>query len=113
RGWAPTGPLGMVLQDADRLDALGAVGIARTFACAQFMSTPMNPGRFYHPDDPLARQARALDDRAQAVDHFAAKLLKLAVAMHLPTARIEAQRRHAVLVTFLGELERELNGRFC
>ncbi len=108
RGFAPTSPLGAVLQDADRLDAIGAVGIARTFACAQHMSKPDRAGRFYDPVDPLARAARPLDDRAQAVDHFVAKLLKLAAGMHLPTARIEAERRHRTLVAFLDDLGRDL-----
>jgi len=108
RGFAPSGPVGVVLQDADRLDAIGAVGIARTFACAQDMSTGENPGRFYDPQDPVAQSDRALDDRRQAVDHFRRKLLKLAAGMHLPTAKREAAVRHAAMQAFLDELRREL-----
>lgn len=109
RGLAPTGPLGVVLQDADRLDALGAIGLLRTAACGQFMSRADRPGRFYHPADPLATGDRPLDDRLQVVDHLAAKLLRLAASMHLPTARLEAQRRHAFLVTFGEQLALELD----
>ena len=108
RGFAPTSPLAALLQDADRLDAIGAVGIARVFACAQHMSTPQRAGRFYDPSDPLARTPRPLDDRRQAVDHFAAKLLKLSAGMHLPGARVEGERRHRTLVAFLADLGREL-----
>jgi uncharacterized protein len=108
RGLTPTNALGVVLQDADRLDAIGAVGLLRTVACAQYMSRPERAGRFYHDGDPFAESSRALDDKAQAIDHCYAKLLKLAVGMHLPTARAEAAQRHAALVDFLGVLRREL-----
>ena len=109
RGLAPTNALGVVLQDADRLDAIGAVGLLRTVACAQYMSRPERPGRFYHDGDPFADGGRSLDDKAQAIDHCYAKLLKLAAGMHLPTAKAEGARRHAALVDFLGVLRRELS----
>ena len=108
RGLAPTNALGVILQDADRLDVIGAVGLLRTVACAQYMSRPERPGRFYHDSDPFADGARTLDDKAQAIDHCYAKLLKLAAGMHLPTAKAEAARRHTTLVDFLGVLRREL-----
>jgi uncharacterized protein len=108
RGLAPTNSLGMVLQDADRLDAIGALGLLRTVACAQFMSKPERPGRFYHDGDPFAESGRPLDDKAQAIDHCYAKLLKLTAGMHLPTAKAEAARRHAAMLDFLGDLRREL-----
>jgi uncharacterized protein len=108
RGLAPTNALGVLLQDADRLDAIGAIGLMRTVACAQFMSRADRPGRFYHGDDPFADGGRVLDDRAQAVDHCHAKLLKLAAGMHLPSARMEARRRHAALEAFLAQLRLEL-----
>jgi uncharacterized protein len=106
RGRAPTCPEGVVLQDADRLDALGAIGVARTFATAQAIGT--DESSLYHPADPLALTARPLDDRRRAVDHFAAKLLRLADGMHLPTARAEARRRHATMEAFLAALGAEL-----
>ncbi len=108
RGLAPTNPLGVVLQDADRLDAIGAVGLLRTAACGQFMSRADRPGRFYDPQDPLRATDRPLDDRTQAVDHLFAKLLKLSAGMHLPSAQAEARRRHAWLEGFLNELGDEL-----
>jgi uncharacterized protein len=108
RGHAPTNPVGVVLQDADRLDAIGAVGIMRCMACAQDMSGPDRPGRFYDPDDPAAETDRALDDRLQAADHFPAKLLKLAEGMHTPAAQAEARIRHAAMLSFLNSLLREV-----
>jgi uncharacterized protein len=98
----------VVLQDADRLDAIGAVGLLRTAACGQFMSRPERPGRFYAPADPVAASHRALDDRRQVVDHLPAKLLRLAAGMRLPGARAEAALRHAYLQGFLEQLHREL-----
>lgn len=108
RGLAPTGPLGRVLQDADRLDAIGALGVARCFATAQAMSRPEVAGRFYDPADPDASQGRALDDRLNALDHFYRKLLRLADGMHLPAARAEAARRQAAMLGFVEALRREI-----
>ncbi len=108
RGLAPTAALGRVLQDADRLDALGAVGLMRNLACAQFMARPDGTSAFYHPDDPLHRSERHLDDRRYAVDHCFAKLLKLAAGMHTASARAEGERRSTWLREFLAELESEV-----
>jgi uncharacterized protein len=110
RGFAPTNALGVVLQDADRLDAIGAVGLMRTFACGQFMSSAARPGRFYHADDPCAQSGRVIDDRTYAVDHCYAKLLLLAAGMHLPSAQQEAKRRHAAMESFLAQMQADISG---
>lgn len=110
RGLAPTNALGVVLQDADRIDAIGAVGLMRTFACGQFMSSPARPGHFYHPDDPCALSGRVVDDRTYAVDHCYAKLLRLAAGMRLPSAQAEAKRRHAAMESFLAQLRDDITG---
>ncbi len=109
RGLEPTSPLGIVLQDADRLDAIGAIGIARTFACAQSMRGRGEPGCFYDTGDPLGKSGRALDDRRHAVDHFRVKLLRLAGGMHLQTSRREAALRQAVMEQYLRALSREVS----
>ena len=100
--------MGAVLQDADRLDAIGALGIARTFATAQAMSSRGQESRFYDPTDPMGSSGRPLNDRRQPVDHFFVKLLKLADTMHTPTAKVEAAKRHARMETFLADLSTEL-----
>src|ERR1700761_2275877 len=61
-----------ILQDADRLDAIGAIGVARCFYVAGRMGSGL-----YCPDD-AAGVARPLNDQAFALDHFGAKLFKLA-----------------------------------
>lgn len=105
RGLAPTSRLGEILQDADRLDAIGAIGVARNFACAQAMAARSGRGHLHHPEDPAGRAPRALDDVAWAADHYGRKLLKLADSLHSETARREGARRHALLLAFLDALE--------
>jgi uncharacterized protein len=101
-GKAPETLEARVVQDADRLDAIGAVGIARCFLTGGAMDSAM-----FHLDDPFGR-ARALDDRAYAVDHFYLKLLTLKESLHTDAARREAGRRHDFMCGFLEELEREI-----
>lgn len=106
RGLEATAMLGKVLQDADRLDAIGAVGIARMFSCAQ----RMGGGFLVHPWDVMGEE-RALDDKRFAADHVKVKLLKLAATMHTQTAKDEAQRRHQRMVQYLDYLQEELAHR--
>ena len=110
RGLAPSGPVGRVLQDADRLDAIGAIGAARNFACAQAMAQRGSPGRFYDPQDPFGEAERPLDDVRNALDHWPRKLFRLRAGFHTPTAQAEADRRHGFLEAFWSELRRELAG---
>jgi uncharacterized protein len=91
-----------VLQDADRLDAIGLVGVARCFYTAGRMGSAL-----YHVADPLAN-TRSLDDRSYALDHFGAKLLGLAEGFRTPTGRRLAAERHVRLERFLAEFQSEL-----
>ena len=84
-----------ILQDADRLDAIGAIGIARCFYTAGRMQSLL-----YDPEDPAARR-RAFDDRNFAIDHLPAKLLTLADGFNTATGRRMAQERHARTEAFL------------
>lgn len=102
-GAQPTSLEGAILQDADRFEALGAIGLARCFATGGAMGAGL-----WHEADPWA-QGRELDDKRWSLDHFACKLLKLADTMKTPAARREAQVRHAVLEAFLTALKRELD----
>jgi uncharacterized protein len=99
-GLVPNTLEGKLLQDADRLDALGAIGIARTFA--------NDPDReLYHPEDPFAEH-RSPDDDRYTLDHFYTKLLQLPATLHTPEARELAERRVAFMEYFLQELREEL-----
>jgi uncharacterized protein len=90
------------VQDADRLDALGAIGIARCFATSGAMKRNL-----YCPADPFGA-GRALDDREYALDHFPLKLLRLAGSMQTQAGREEAVRRSAFLRAYLDQLRAEI-----
>jgi uncharacterized protein len=91
-----------VLQDADRLDAIGAIGIARAFATCATMKRP-----FYSPVDPFCRE-RAPDDKSWGVDHFYQKLLRIPASLHTTTARRLAGERTAFLHEYLDRLALEV-----
>lgn len=84
---------GECVQDADRLDAMGAIGVARTFAYGG------SQGRRLHDPQML--------DKTTSVQHFYDKLLRLKSMMNTETGRHLAQRRHEFLQVFLEEFLRE------
>ena len=102
KGVVPKTLEGKVLQDADRLDAMGAIGIARTFLVGGAVNRPM-----YHLQDPWA-QSRPVDDKSYNLDHFFKKLMKLKAGMHTRTAKKLAEERHRFLDHFLRQLREEL-----
>lgn len=87
-------PEARVLQDADRLEALGAIGIARMFHVAGAMG-----GGLFDADDPMALH-RARDDRAYALDHIETKLLKLVDTMQTAPGRAMANERADWMLSF-------------
>ena len=98
----PTSIEGKILQDADRLDALGAIGIARAFATGGSLKR-----QFYNVDDPFCKQ-RISDDKIWTLDHFFKKLLKLESLMNTKYGKIEAKKRTVVLKDFLKQLKQEI-----
>ncbi|WP_431824916.1 HD domain-containing protein [Burkholderia sp. F1] len=90
------------LQDADRLDAIGMLGVARCFYVAGRMGSAL-----YDPVDPHALD-RELDDTRFAIDHFHTKLLKLASGFQTVTGARLAKLRHDRLRRFLDELADEI-----
>ncbi len=93
-----------IVQDADRLDGLGAVGLARMFYIAGRMGSSLA-----HPSDPLARE-RAHDDKAYALDHIPVKLALLPGMMQTAAGRELAQRRLAWLEEFRATFAEEWSG---
>jgi uncharacterized protein len=91
-----------IVQDADRLEAIGAIGIARVFATGGSFGAGL-----WHPEDPWS-EARPLDDKAWSLDHFPKKLLKLTEGMNTPAARRRAAARQSLLDLFLDALKDEL-----
>ena len=101
-GIAPRTVEARVVQDADRLDALGAIGVARCIAVGATLGRPI-----YNPDDPFCA-AREPDDSASSVDHFYTKLLQLAATMQTHAGRREAERRSAFMREYLEQLRSEI-----
>jgi len=93
---------GKILQDADRLDALGAIGIARVFAVGGSEKRP-----FYNIKDPFCKN-RPPDDQVWTLDHFYRKLLKLESLMNTKSGKIEAKKRTKIMKEFLDELNKEI-----
>jgi len=102
KGVAPHTIEGKVLQDADRLDALGTIGIARTFAVGGAEKRP-----FYSKYDPFC-ETRRPDDQNWTLDHFYKKLLLLEKNMNTNAAKIEARRRTKIMKKFLNDLKKEI-----
>jgi uncharacterized protein len=103
-GLVPASLEGRILQDADRLDAIGYVGIARCFYTAGRMGS-----RLYEPQDPQGKE-RNLDDRVYALDHFPLKLLGLASGFQTQAGRRMAAERHSRLKAFYDAFLSELKG---
>jgi uncharacterized protein len=93
-----------IVQDADRLDALGAVGLARMFYTAGRMGASLA-----HGDDPLAER-RPLDDRAFSLDHIPVKLARLPGMMQTAAGRALGEQRLASLLAFRAEFAGEWLG---
>jgi uncharacterized protein len=93
---------GKILQDADRLDAIGAIGIARVFTVGGSEKRP-----FYNIKDPFCK-SRTPNDKIWTLDHFYRKLLKLEFLMNTKSGKIEAKKRTRVLKDFLNELKKEI-----
>lgn len=101
-GAVPDHPLAIALQDADRLEALGSIGILRTISTGTLMGC-----EYVHLDDPWAED-RPLNDKAYMIDHFFEKLLKLPDTLLTEIGRQEAKRRIKVMQSFLNALKEEL-----
>ena len=101
-GRVPRSPLGDALQDADRLEALGALGIFRTASCGARMGAD-----YFDGDDPWAVR-RELDDKKHTVDHFFQKLLLLPPTLRTKAGCEEAERRAKFMIAFLRQLGDEI-----
>jgi uncharacterized protein len=99
---------GRIVQDADRLDALGAVGIARAFAyggaCRRPLHDPAQKPRFHENFEEYRTQ------QSTTVNHFHEKLLLLAKGMHTPLARMIAHKRHRFMKRFIERFMNEWDG---
>ena len=91
-----------ILQDADRMESVGALGIARTFYTAGKLSSLLFDG-----DDPFA-DGRELNDKRFAIDHFKAKLLGLCETMQTEAGKVVAKERTEFMQRYLEQLALEI-----
>lgn len=93
-----------ILQDADRMEAIGAIGLARVFYTAGQLNAAL-----FDADDPFAAR-RVPDDQRFALDHFQLKLLQLPAMMNTETGRRLAEGRAGYLREFLTRIGTEIEG---
>ncbi|CAM4152405.1 HD domain-containing protein [Pseudoalteromonas byunsanensis] len=91
-----------IVQDADRMDALGAIGVSRCMKVGGAIARHL-----YHPDDPFCERREA-DDMRYTLDHFFIKLLHIAEQMHTRSAKEEARKRTDFMKAFLEQLKQEI-----
>ncbi len=97
-----------ILRDADRLDAIGAIGVARTFHYGGFKNQAL-----YDPEIPVREKMTPEEYRtgkSSTINHFYEKLLKLKDGMYTETGKRLAADRHQFLEAFLDQFMSEWNG---
>ncbi len=98
---------GKIVQDADRLDAIGAIGIARTFSYGGAHGQP-----FFSPNTPpTLHQSKEhyAEDKSHTINHFYEKLLLVKDRMNTEKGKEIARERHQILETFLSNFYKEWN----
>jgi uncharacterized protein len=100
---------GFIVQDADRLDAIGAIGIGRAFAYGGYKKRPI-----YDPETSNQMHASFEDyknSKSATINHFYEKLLLLKDMMNTVTAKRIAEQRHEVMLQFLDQFMNEWEGK--
>lgn len=98
-----------IVQDADRLDAIGAIGIARTFNFGGFKNNPI-----YDPEvqpNPIQSKEEYKKSNSPTINHFYEKLLLLKGKMNTKTAKKIAAQRHEFMEDYLDQFYKEWNGK--
>ena len=93
---------GEILQDADRLDAIGAIGLARAFSVGGSENRSL-----YNPVDPFCKSKRQLDNARWTLDHVESKLMVLKNSIHTRTAKKIADERTDFMKLFISQLRNE------
>ena len=91
-----------IVQDADRLDSIGAIGVARMMMVGGKLDRSL-----YSQEDTFCK-SREPNDLKWTLDHFYSKLLKLNAGFHTKSAKNEANKRHQYMLNFLDQLQSEV-----
>ena len=99
----------MAVTDADRLDAMGAIGIARAFTYGGFFNRPIYDPAI-KPNKSITKEEYKITE-APSINHFYEKLLKLKNMMYTPLGKKKAKKRHRFLKLYLKEFFKEWKGK--
>ncbi|KAB7673005.1 HD domain-containing protein [Bacillus sp. B1-b2] len=109
-GVSPESLEAKIVQDADRLDAIGAIGIARTFAYGGHKGSPIFDPELKSRTNMTVEEYR--NEKSSSIHHFYEKLLKLQNLLHTETAKRIASKRHQYMEMYLEEFYKEWNGDY-
>ena len=103
---------GKIVQDADRIDALGAIGIARVFAYGGYKNRVIYNPRVKPGKYKTSAQAKKNPNNGTSINHFYEKLLLIKGRMNTRTGKKLAQKRHEYLENYLKEFYKEWNAKY-
>mmetsp|Transcript_10803 Transcript_10803/g.15821 ORF Transcript_10803/g.15821 Transcript_10803/m.15821 type:complete len:247 (+) Transcript_10803:47-787(+) len=97
-----------IVQDADRLDAIGAVGIARCMCYTARVNRPIFDPKLQAHENMTEEEYKK--NKGTAVNHFYEKLFKLKGLMNTPKGKVLAEQRHALMVLYINQIKQEYEG---
>jgi len=99
-----------VVQDADRLDAIGAIGIARAFTFGGSRKRPLWDPTEELPKEGMLSKEQYMNRNTNTLDHFYVKLLHLKGMMKTPSGKRRAELRHKYMEDFVDQFRKEWQG---
>ncbi|KAG2548290.1 uncharacterized protein YpgQ-like isoform X1 [Panicum virgatum] len=100
-----------IVQDADRLDAIGAIGIARCFTYGGSKNSALHDPRILPRDNLSKEKCMSKEEKQTSINHFHEKLFKLKDMMKTEAGKRRAEKRHKFMEDFVAEFYEEWSGR--